>query len=76
MNERFELRFHARKIIDLLLHRIHLRGRGAEHVVAIRAIRRNKGLVVTAGPLRMAWWLMRLAPGLFDWLMREGWRRR
>jgi short-subunit dehydrogenase len=43
--------------------------------VAIRAIRKNKGLVVTAGPLRVAWWLMRLSPGLFDWLMREGWRK-
>jgi 3-oxoacyl-[acyl-carrier protein] reductase len=48
-----------------------------EHVadVAIRAIRKNNGLVVTAGPLRLAWWLMRLSPGLFDWLMREGWRK-
>jgi 3-oxoacyl-[acyl-carrier protein] reductase len=42
---------------------------------AIRAIRKNKGLVVTAGPLRATWWLMRLSPRLFGWLMRDGWRR-
>src|SRR5262245_4066836 len=42
---------------------------------AIRAIRKNKGLVVMAGPLRIAWWLSRLSPGLFSWIMSEGWRR-
>ncbi len=49
-----------------------------EHVaeVAIRAIHKNRGLVVTAGPLRFAWWLMRLSPRLFGWIMREGWRGR
>ena len=49
-----------------------------EHVadVAIRAIRRNKGLVVITWSARVIWWLMRLSPGLFDWLMREGWRKK
>ena len=42
---------------------------------AIRAIRRNKGLVVVSISARLMWWLMRLSPGLFDWLMREGWRK-
>ena len=48
-----------------------------EHVaeVAIRAIRRNKGLVVISAPARLLWWLMRLSPRLYDWLMREGWRK-
>ncbi len=47
-----------------------------EHVaeVTIRAIRANKGLVVTAGPLRLMWWLARLSPGLTGWVMRQGWR--
>ena len=48
-----------------------------EHVaaVAVRAIRRKKGLVVISAPARVLWWLMRLSPGLYDWMMREGWRR-
>jgi 3-oxoacyl-[acyl-carrier protein] reductase len=49
-----------------------------EHVadLTIRAIRRNRGLVVIAGPLRFAWWLTRVCPGFTEWLMRSGWRRR
>jgi 3-oxoacyl-[acyl-carrier protein] reductase len=43
---------------------------------AVRAIRRNKGLVVIGPLARLAWWIARLAPGLIDWLTREGWRRR
>ncbi len=48
-----------------------------EHVaeVTIRAIRANKGLVVTAGPLRFVWWLTRLSPRLTGWIMQQGWRR-
>jgi 3-oxoacyl-[acyl-carrier protein] reductase len=49
-----------------------------EHVAerALAAIRRNKGLVVVSPLARLMWWTMRLAPGLIDWLSREGWRRR
>jgi 3-oxoacyl-[acyl-carrier protein] reductase len=43
---------------------------------AIRAIRRDRGLVVISLPARLLWWLSRLSPSLFDWLTREGWRRR
>lgn len=45
-----------------------------EHVadVAIRAIRANRGLVVTAGPLRLVWWLTRLSPRFAGWIMRQG----
>ncbi|MBI2360597.1 MAG: SDR family oxidoreductase [Deltaproteobacteria bacterium] len=43
---------------------------------AIRAIRRDRGLVVVSLPARLLWWLMRLSPALFDWLTREGWRRK
>lgn len=48
-----------------------------EHVaaVAVGAIRKNSGLVVISAPARLLWWLMRLSPGLFDWLMRNGWRK-
>jgi 3-oxoacyl-[acyl-carrier protein] reductase len=43
--------------------------------VAIRAIRKNKGLVVISAAARLMWWVMRLSPWLYDWLMREGWRK-
>jgi len=43
---------------------------------AIRAIRRNKGLVVLTPFARLWWWLTRLAPGVADWITREGWRRK
>jgi short-subunit dehydrogenase len=48
-----------------------------EHVAdrAIAAIRRNKGIVVVSPLARLMWWTMRLAPGLVDWISREGWRR-
>jgi short-subunit dehydrogenase len=42
---------------------------------AIRAIRKNRGLVVIT-PFARAWWsLVRLSPGLVDWISREGWRK-
>jgi short-subunit dehydrogenase len=44
--------------------------------VAIAAIRRNKGVVVVSPLARLMWWIARLAPGLVDWVTREGWRRR
>ncbi len=44
--------------------------------VAIRAIRRNKGLVVITPAARLMWWTARLSPGLLDWLTRQGWRGR
>ena len=44
--------------------------------IAIRAIRRNKGLVVITPAARLIWWLARLSPGLVDWLARPGWRGR
>lgn len=40
------------------------------------AMRKNKGLVLIAPAAKIAWWLMRLSPGLVDWLNREGWRVR
>jgi 3-oxoacyl-[acyl-carrier protein] reductase len=42
--------------------------------VAIRAIRRNRGVVVITPAARLLWWLARFAPGLLDWLTRQGWR--
>jgi len=42
---------------------------------AVRAIRRNKGLVLIGPMARIVWWITRLSPGLVDWLAREGWRR-
>jgi 3-oxoacyl-[acyl-carrier protein] reductase len=42
--------------------------------VALRAIRRNKGLVVITPAARLLWWTARFAPGLLDWLTRQGWR--
>lgn len=43
---------------------------------AIAAIKKNKGVVVVTPLARFAWWVMRLSPGLYDWLIREGWRER
>ncbi len=45
-------------------------------VKAVRAIRNNKGLVLVTPAAHFYWRLMRLSPGLVDWLTREGWRRR
>jgi 3-oxoacyl-[acyl-carrier protein] reductase len=42
--------------------------------VAIRAIRRNRGMVVVTPAARLMWWLARFSPGLLDWLTRQGWR--
>jgi 3-oxoacyl-[acyl-carrier protein] reductase len=41
---------------------------------AVRAIRRNKGLVVITPAARLLWWMARLSPGLLDWVTRQGWR--
>ncbi len=43
---------------------------------AVRAIGRNKGLVVITPAARLLWWMARFSPGLLDWLTRQGWRRR
>jgi len=43
---------------------------------AIAAIRHNRGLVVITPLAMLAWWMARLCPSLFDWINREGWRRR
>jgi 3-oxoacyl-[acyl-carrier protein] reductase len=43
---------------------------------AIEAIRRNRGLVLVTPAAHLYWRFARLAPGLVDWLLREGWRRR
>jgi 3-oxoacyl-[acyl-carrier protein] reductase len=43
---------------------------------AVRAIRRNQGMVVITPAAQVYWRLVRLCPRLVDWLMREGWRRR
>jgi 3-oxoacyl-[acyl-carrier protein] reductase len=43
---------------------------------AIRAIRKNQGMVVITPPAHLWWRLGRFFPGLVDWLIREGWRRR
>jgi short-subunit dehydrogenase len=45
-------------------------------VKAIRAIRRNQGLVLVTPAAHLYWRLARFSPALVDWLMREGWRRR
>ena len=44
--------------------------------VAINAILRNRGLVVITFAARLAWAMKRFSPRLFDYLMREGWRKR
>ncbi len=41
---------------------------------AIRAIRRNKGIVVVTALMRALWLLGRLSPAFVDWLNRRGWR--
>jgi len=43
---------------------------------AIKALRANRGVVVMTGIGRVLWWVDRMAPGLLDWLAREGWRRK
>lgn len=43
---------------------------------AVRAIRRNQGIVVMTPLARLWWWAARLFPGALNWLMRQGWRRR
>jgi 3-oxoacyl-[acyl-carrier protein] reductase len=43
---------------------------------AIRAIRKNHGTVVVTPAAHLWWRLGRFFPGLVDWLIREGWRRR
>ena len=43
---------------------------------AISAIRRNQGVVLVTPAAHFYWRLTRFFPGLVDWLMREGWRRR
>jgi 3-oxoacyl-[acyl-carrier protein] reductase len=43
---------------------------------AIRAIRRNQGMVLITPAAHFYWRLMRICPALVDWLLREGWRRR
>ncbi len=45
-------------------------------VKAVRAIRKNKGLVLVTPAAHFYWRLMRVSPALVDWLTREGWRRR
>jgi 3-oxoacyl-[acyl-carrier protein] reductase len=41
---------------------------------AIRAIRKNKGIVVVPLAARALWLLARLSPAFVDWLNRRGWR--
>jgi 3-oxoacyl-[acyl-carrier protein] reductase len=43
---------------------------------AIAAIRQDHGLVVVTPLAKLTWWMTRLCPNLFDWINREGWRRR
>jgi short-subunit dehydrogenase len=42
----------------------------------LHAIRRDKAIVVMPRTARLMWRLTRLAPGLVDWLMCEGWRKK
>jgi 3-oxoacyl-[acyl-carrier protein] reductase len=42
----------------------------------ISAIRRNRGLVLITPAAHFYWRLWRLAPGLVDWMLREGWRKK
>ena len=42
----------------------------------IKAIRRNRRMVLMTPAAHFYWRLWRLAPGLVDWLLREGWRRK
>jgi 3-oxoacyl-[acyl-carrier protein] reductase len=43
---------------------------------AINAIRKNQGVALVTPAAHFYWRLARFFPGLVDWLMREGWRRR
>jgi 3-oxoacyl-[acyl-carrier protein] reductase len=43
---------------------------------AVRALYRNQGIVLITPAARLYWWLGRLCPGLVDWLLRRGWRRK
>jgi short-subunit dehydrogenase len=43
---------------------------------ALRAIKRNQGMVVMTPLTHVYWRLWRFLPGSVDWLLREGWRRR
>ena len=43
---------------------------------AVAALYRNRGVVVVTAFARAVWWLSRFSPALFDWIVREGWRRR
>ena len=43
---------------------------------AIRAIRKDRGLVVISPAARLLWWFARLSPGLLDWIVRQGWRHK
>ena len=43
---------------------------------AVRALQKNKGLVLVTPAAHFYWRLMRFSPSLVDWLTREGWRRR
>jgi 3-oxoacyl-[acyl-carrier protein] reductase len=49
-----------------------------EHVaaVAVRAIRRNQGVVVVTLMARFLWLVARFFPRLLDWITRHGWRGR
>jgi 3-oxoacyl-[acyl-carrier protein] reductase len=42
----------------------------------ILAIRRNRGFVLITPAAHLYWRLWRLAPGLVDWMLREGWRKK
>lgn len=41
----------------------------------IRAIYKNRALVVIPLAAKLIWWLTRIAPNGVAWLMREGWRK-
>jgi 3-oxoacyl-[acyl-carrier protein] reductase len=43
---------------------------------AVRAIRKNQGMVLVTPVAHFYWRFARLAPGLVDWVLRQGWRRR
>lgn len=43
---------------------------------AVRAIRKDQGMVVITPVAHLYWRLTRLCPALVDWFLREGWRRR
>jgi short-subunit dehydrogenase len=43
---------------------------------AIAAIRENRGIQVVSPAAHLYWWLVRLCPGIVDWIYREGWRQR